>query len=789
MAAKRLAGAVALACALQVFAQQSELQLALDDAAKAFEQGNVAEADQKVRSVLESHPSDLRALLLMGAVLDSLRRYGEADRYYQRALKLAPQSPQVLNNAANHYLASGNRSEARQLYLETLAADPQYPNANLQLARISLEDKQGHAALNYLSRLGTSATDDPGVLELRARALSLDGQCSAAGETAAKLESLAAGNWRAHFSAGAVYAGCKSYNQAEESFSRALDADPRNFDILYNLGLAALYAGHTERAAKVFEVALNERPDDVDCLYMLSRAYLQAQRTADAAMLLTKAARIAPGRAEPLLLLAQVSAQLGFYLDAVSTYDRYLRLRPGDETAHRERAFSLANTGDFKGALPDLEAYVRKHPHDRTGLYELATAQSFNDRKKAKESGVSTGPERSRTGLLDFLSLPPAEQRARYLANLRRNAAKDSIDFRWTIRLGTELLADGKSAEALEIFRQIRSASSDPQILARCGTALLEFEQYEAAREFLEAVVAVTPSFSAARLDLATAVFHLDGPHTALNELDKTAPEDRKGDYYLLRAQLLDSLGKVPEAADALNRGMQLAPTRASLYFQAASFLLKHQLRQEALSLLEQASRIVPDARELLLAECVALILVHRESDAEKLLAEIQARWPEWDRSYLLNGILLQMQLKPGEARRMLETAIALGAATPEAYYYQALSITESAPQDSESAEKAIDRALGLAPNDAYVFLLAGKIAVARKDYATGVQRLQRATQLQPGLIPAHYALRSAYKAIGDEQKSAAELAEIKRIGAENAAAKPSIASVEDFLFTVRAPR
>ena len=66
-------------------------------------------------------------------------------------------------------------------------------------------------------------------------------------------------------------------------------------------------------------------------------------------------------------------------------------------------------------------------------------------------------------------------------------------------------------------------------------------------------------------------------------ELDHTPEADRKGDYYLLRAQFLDSLGKIPEAADALNRGMRAAPTRASLYFQAASFLLKHRMRQERL--------------------------------------------------------------------------------------------------------------------------------------------------------------------------------------------------------------
>jgi len=115
-----------------------------------------------------------------------------------------------------------------------------------------------------------------------------------------------------------------------------------------------------------------------------------------------------------------------------------------------------------------------------------------------------------------------------------------------------------------------------------------------------------------------------------------------KGDYYLLRAQLLDSLGRIPEAVDALNHGMQAAPTKAGLYFQAASFLLKHRQNREALALLEQANSIVPDVRELLLAQWVTLVLLQHEHRCQEVAVEIQARWPEWT-TLLLNGISFEM--------------------------------------------------------------------------------------------------------------------------------------------------
>jgi tetratricopeptide (TPR) repeat protein len=840
---------------------------------------------------------DLRALMVKGASLDAEQRYGEAETYYQRALKLAPDSAQVLNNVANHYLASGDRDRARKFYIRAIAIDSHHANANLQLAQMSVDDKQGRQALAYLNHLADPEKVEPGAELLRARALALTRQCSDASQLLAKIETQAAAGPNLYFSAGMIFAQCKLYDQAEQSFSRVLDTEPTNFDVLYNLGLASLEAGHADRATSVFETALKERPDDSDCLYALAQAYLKRQRLVDAAALLARAQKVAPQRADVILLLAQVTARLEFFKDAAAKYDEYLRLKPGDDIARRERGFALACANEFNGALSDLEWYVRKHPRDAVGLYELGVAKGLKDRHEAlqdldralildpglmqaryarallnieeekpsaavedlrffverepndyralahlgqaylaldrvneaadvlkravdlapnaslalihyrralvklgrmqearailsrlKQSGMIDEGHRPQAGLIEYLSLSPADRRTRLLANLRRNVETHPGDVQWKIRLGRELLAEGNTLEGLNVFRELKSAPCQPALLAASGRILLEFEQYDLALEFLKPALAADPSLSAARLDLAIVLFHLQTPQTALSELDQTPVADRKGDYYLLRAQILDSLGKTQEAVDALNRGIRAAPTRADLYLQSTAFLLKHKLLHEALDLLDQASRILPDDRELLLAQAVALELLQRGIDAQKLLTRIQARWPEWDRPYLLNGILLEIQLKSAEARQMLETAIALGANTPEAYYYEALAITHAAPNDLDGAQNAIAHALALTSKDPYIFLLAGKISLAKKDYSKAIQLLLEATRLQPTLVPAHYALRDAYKALGDEQKSAAELGEIKRIARENPADDQNPFSMENFLFAVRPP-
>ena len=125
----------------------------LEKAASDFQQGNVSEAEQALRAALKQAPRDPSALGLLGVILDAQKRYDEAEATYQQALALFPGSPALLNNLGNHYMAQGKTEQARAAFLKVVAAEPRHPNANLQLAHLSVAAKQGPAALKYLDRL------------------------------------------------------------------------------------------------------------------------------------------------------------------------------------------------------------------------------------------------------------------------------------------------------------------------------------------------------------------------------------------------------------------------------------------------------------------------------------------------------------------------------------------------------------------------------------------------------------------------------------------------------------
>ncbi len=352
-------------------------------AANDFQEGRVADAESALEAELRAHPQDLSALSLMAVILDSQRKYSEAEEFYRRALQIAPGSPVILNNLGNHYLATGNPKKAEESFRRAVAIDAHHVNANLQLADMSVQRKDGAEALACLSRLAATAQSQPVAQLLKAQAVVLMGNCKSAMPVLNALEEKTVQDPHFSFSIGLGYAQCQEYDRAEKSFSEALRADPSNFGVLYNLGVAARRAGHLDRAQQVFEAALRSRPEDVGALYGYGDLLIAAKDFLAASAVLYRAARLAPDRADVLLLLAHATEVLGYYEDTASTLEKYLKLHPADEVAHRELGFSLILQGKFEEGLPKLRQFVVRHPQDARGQYELGAAEATASPEKA----------------------------------------------------------------------------------------------------------------------------------------------------------------------------------------------------------------------------------------------------------------------------------------------------------------------------------------------------------------------------------------------------------------------
>jgi tetratricopeptide (TPR) repeat protein len=171
-----------------------------------------------------------------------------------------------------------------------------------------------------------------------------------------------------------------------------------------------------------------------------------------------------------------------------------------------------------------------------------------------------------------------------------------------------------------------------------------------------------------------------------------------------------------------------------------------------------------------------------------KVLAQIESRWPAWDLPYLVNGMIFEDELKSAQAKQMLDLAIALGCREADAYYYEALAITNTTPVNLPEAQKAISQAVTLNPEDAPSRALDGQILLDEGNYQAAVEQLLAAVRVQPTLYLAHGLLRTAYLKMGESDKAAEESNQMMRLTTRSSEPDQATSSMERLLFTVRPP-
>jgi tetratricopeptide (TPR) repeat protein len=133
----------------------------------------------------------------------------------------------------------------------------------------------------------------------------------------------------------------------------------------------------------------------------------------------------------------------------------------------------------------------------------------------------------------------------------------------------------------------------------------------------------------------------------------------------LMKARILDAAGQNVEAEKVLQEGLRRSVSRPDVAQQAALLLLQHHRPAEAQNVLGLALRSNAQNADLMLINAIALALMDLNAAAEHALKEIELRWPEWDRPYLVHGLLLEHGAQPRDARQKLQTAVALGSQDP----------------------------------------------------------------------------------------------------------------------------
>jgi Flp pilus assembly protein TadD len=358
--------------------------------------GNLWQAEQVYRQLLETDPKESEAWHLLGAICHIQGRLAEAASNYQQALTLRPDRAETYNNLGAAYDALGRPSDALASFQEAVRLKPESPDAHFSLASIYarqgnadeaaryyseavprfrrvLQSQPGSADAHYklgraLIRLGRmdEAIDalhpavqllpySPEVHNDLGYALAASGRREEAVNAYQQAILLRSDYALAHNNLATALVELGRFAEGAHEYQEALQLQPDYAEAHHNLGLVLMALQQQDEAIQCYRQAIRLKLDFAAAYADLGVALLRRGELSEAKECLLKAVQIKPEFAEAHSAVGSLLQETGDLDGALRCYEEALRLKPDCAIAHSSRAMLWLVQGNLEQGWPEYE--------------------------------------------------------------------------------------------------------------------------------------------------------------------------------------------------------------------------------------------------------------------------------------------------------------------------------------------------------------------------------------------------------------------------------------------------
>lgn len=415
--------------------------------------GRIDTAATLLRQVLLNTQNDPAALIAIGEALSAVGRNTEAASVFDTALQIAPNRFDAVYDAGLAASHAGDFVRAEALLNHALDLQPGNPDAAYDLAVVQVKLGHPEQAIATAAHAVQTNSAHPELESLLARITARLGYFADSAQAWKQYLKLVPGDTSAQREYAFVQTALPEYANGGlaslQSYVRAHPTDPIGH---YELGTVEATTD-SETALKQFSSAIALKPDLAAVRF--ARGLLEYRQGHASAALddFTAAAREAPDSAAVLDHLGEAQLSLGHTDQALTILRRAAKISPDNFTIlfHLGRALKAAD----KGA--EAEAVLAR----------------------ARELGPVRPLATQNAGLLDYLTLSPEEQIARYRAGVERTTRAHPDNVEAQIRYLQLLIDDGNTEEAASVARHIQSLNAPPALMQEAQRTLLAAQALE----------------------------------------------------------------------------------------------------------------------------------------------------------------------------------------------------------------------------------------------------------------------------------------------------------------------
>jgi predicted O-linked N-acetylglucosamine transferase (SPINDLY family) len=308
-------------------------------------------AVEHIRRAIEISPNQAVFHANLGAAYQKLRRTDEGIACFRRALELNPNYADAHSNLGVALLSRGEAAAAEASLRRSIALNPNYVEAHGNLGN----------ALQALGRPAEALVSHQTAARLRPNYAEAQHGIGAALEALGRLDESAAAYHRAleinenapqtYNNLGVVLKKQKKPDEAVACYRRALALQADYVEALTNLGNALFEQGKLDEAIACHQQALGLKPDFAEALNNLGNALKEKAQLPQAIACFQRAESLAPDRAETPHSLGAALKEQGKLDEAIACYRRALDLDPDYADAHNSLGIGMQEQGHVAEAI------------------------------------------------------------------------------------------------------------------------------------------------------------------------------------------------------------------------------------------------------------------------------------------------------------------------------------------------------------------------------------------------------------------------------------------------------
>ena len=343
--------------------------------------GQLDQAEQFCREVIENEGENINMLGVLGAILLKQRKINEAEKYLKRTIDLAPTFAKPHEDLGELYLSENKPEKAAEYFEKSARLDPGQVSALFGLAKALLQMDKRQEAEDTCDAILEKEPDNIEALRLLAQIAIVDKRYVIAEGLLRKIAKSAPEQSVAYHDLGRFLVDRSRLPEATDLFRKAIEINPSNYSNYLALGNTLSILGLTVEALAAFEKCLELEPREPSAL--LGRGHLlriQGRRD-EATASYKKCADLQPEFGAAFWCLASLKDHR-FSDEDVSEMQR--RIETGGLNAESEINFRFAlarayeNLGDFEAAW---QQYQQGNEQKRERVqYDPVNVESKHDR-------------------------------------------------------------------------------------------------------------------------------------------------------------------------------------------------------------------------------------------------------------------------------------------------------------------------------------------------------------------------------------------------------------------------